>query len=819
MRGFKHLNVPFPARTLQNPQQWRLERWLVQPGSRLHCEQRLAAFRSSANGALEYAYAPRSGTLVRTHLQQNSLVDATLSALACIQFCPHSVVFKGICAVCGETAQSLHFAESKNAVHRIHVAYESEQLAVSRAEAESRSSVNARHLLESRRLSLVLDLDHTLLHATDDARAPEFISCFPPNVDTQSVRAFQLGVANGHQNNCALMHVKLRPHLPDFLTRVASKFELHIYTMGTGAYAAQIANIIDPHKKLFGGRITSREDFAEGRLNQKSIQRLFPCDDSMVLIVDDREDVWISATGQSFMPNLIRAQPYHFWDGLHEVYNRAVVNYSAEGVQQAHANNEPSSANKAAAVVASEQHQNQLPGKLDAPKPSENGHEGKHTNGLLSHAETQRQRNRASGRPQPQPENAHMPQNGDRPTTAPAATGVHSAHNSKRAIESEIVQVALNSTSHAAHRSEQNGSSRHHAQHGSDKPPNDQQNKSTNCTSLDKPQAPPAASNGVIAEEVRSHCPNSVESEHNTIVPAQHQQLQNGVTEQKKGTHGACSSSANAEKMQNNKSFPGVFIDLVQKWWNKDTHPKSSRHLLRLADVLEDCHSRFFSIADETRNKGDAVRNGSPNKRFRAPADVKKILANVRRETLRDCVVSFTGVIPTGVNPSTSALWNLAQRLGAQCCVEFESGRTTHLIASEERGKNTRKYKQAVESGSAFVVTPSWLESCAFDFERQDEFEYQLDRDERFSTSDQLQSWVRANFARAALEVRPKRSVPPAADKQAADDAHLAKRRRLDSPSASVRGSGSLSPVAEGAMLSILSQDEIGAAIAAAFAE
>ena len=34
---------------------------------------------------------------------------------------------------------------------------------------------------------------------------------------------------------------------------------------------------------------------------------LFPCGDHMVVIIDDREDVW------NYAPNLIHVRPYHFF--------------------------------------------------------------------------------------------------------------------------------------------------------------------------------------------------------------------------------------------------------------------------------------------------------------------------------------------------------------------------------------------------------------------------------------------------------------------------------------------------------------------------
>jgi FCP1-like phosphatase family protein len=76
---------------------------------------------------------------------------------------------------------------------------------------------------------------------------------------------------------------------------------MHVYTMGTRAYAEQVCALIDPTGKVFGGRLLSRDE--SGSLTQKSLQRLFPCDTSMVVIIDDRADVW------EWSPNLIKVVP------------------------------------------------------------------------------------------------------------------------------------------------------------------------------------------------------------------------------------------------------------------------------------------------------------------------------------------------------------------------------------------------------------------------------------------------------------------------------------------------------------------------------
>lgn len=51
-----------------------------------------------------------------------------------------------------------------------------------------------------------------------------------------------------------------RPGLPGFLRRIAEIYEMHVYTMGTRAYAIEVCKVIDPDGGLFGGRILSRDE-------------------------------------------------------------------------------------------------------------------------------------------------------------------------------------------------------------------------------------------------------------------------------------------------------------------------------------------------------------------------------------------------------------------------------------------------------------------------------------------------------------------------------------------------------------------------------
>lgn len=52
----------------------------------------------------------------------------------------------------------------------------------------------------------------------------------------------------------------LRPGWKEFLTEIAGLYEMHVYTMGTRAYAEEVCAAIDPDGKAFGGRILSRDE-------------------------------------------------------------------------------------------------------------------------------------------------------------------------------------------------------------------------------------------------------------------------------------------------------------------------------------------------------------------------------------------------------------------------------------------------------------------------------------------------------------------------------------------------------------------------------
>ncbi|KAI8580503.1 hypothetical protein K450DRAFT_237359 [Umbelopsis ramanniana AG] len=219
--------------------------------------------------------------------------------------CSHAVQYNGLCAICGQDVGNSNTEEGSRA--NINMSHNVHGLMVNRSEAERLEQENAARLLETRRLSLIVDLDQTIIHAACDPTVGEWMNDKnnKNHPATKDIKQFVL------PGSPLVYYIKLRPKLQEFLKEVTKQYELHIYTMGTRNYAEAVANKIDPDRTIFRERILSRDE--SGSLTQKNIQRLFPCDTSMVVVMDDRSDVW------NWSPNLIKVKPYDFFVGIGDI--------------------------------------------------------------------------------------------------------------------------------------------------------------------------------------------------------------------------------------------------------------------------------------------------------------------------------------------------------------------------------------------------------------------------------------------------------------------------------------------------------------------
>ncbi|KAL0465154.1 RNA polymerase [Neurospora intermedia] len=260
--------------------------------------------------------SPSDGELKSWKIRVGQEISRDQDCMVVKESCSHDVQFGGLCAICGKDMTEVNWAAESRDMDRapINMVHDQTHLTVSETQAQKTENALQRRLLQHRKLSLVVDLDQTIIHACIDPTVGEWQKD-PSNPNYPSVRnvkSFQLDDGpRGVANNC-WYYIKMRPGLEDFLKKISTMYELHVYTMGTRAYAQNVARIVDPDKKLFGNRVISRDE--NGNMYAKSLQRLFPVSTKMVVIIDDRADVW-----PRNRPNLIKVSPYDFFKGIGDI--------------------------------------------------------------------------------------------------------------------------------------------------------------------------------------------------------------------------------------------------------------------------------------------------------------------------------------------------------------------------------------------------------------------------------------------------------------------------------------------------------------------
>ncbi|KAJ3069525.1 Carboxy-terminal domain (CTD) phosphatase [Podochytrium sp. JEL0797] len=210
--------------------------------------------------------------------------------------CTHEIQFRGMCAMCFKDLSFPSFQGSDMAKANISMTHDSLGVLVSKEAAEKLERETAERLRSERKLSLIVDLDQTVIHATVDPTVGEWMN----------------DASNPSFPALTIVYKFVLPESPTPGEQAHKLYELHIYTMGTRHYADAVACIIDPTRKLFNDCILSRDE--SGSFQEKRIGRLFPGEgEKMAVVVDDRGDVW------QWCKNLIRIKPYDFFVGIGDI--------------------------------------------------------------------------------------------------------------------------------------------------------------------------------------------------------------------------------------------------------------------------------------------------------------------------------------------------------------------------------------------------------------------------------------------------------------------------------------------------------------------
>jgi RNA polymerase II subunit A-like phosphatase len=199
--------------------------------------------------------SPSDGIIYLFPTPRNKQVDSSenrmLYAMGMVEPCNHPAIIDGLCVLCGQSASIFHDPSSddgdntnkRNAL----TLTGGVTVSISSEYGQAFSNETAQSLRASKKLNLVLDLDHTLLHATPDSRAKKWLS------KSDELRTVHLPMMEGNpfQQNGGYAfqphYIKLRPHLAEFIISSMNKYEVSIYTAGTRLYAEKIADVISRH--------------------------------------------------------------------------------------------------------------------------------------------------------------------------------------------------------------------------------------------------------------------------------------------------------------------------------------------------------------------------------------------------------------------------------------------------------------------------------------------------------------------------------------------------------------------------------------------
>jgi RNA polymerase II subunit A-like phosphatase len=284
--------------------------------------------------------ASTEGKVTRWFIKPGTVVERPGVELVEIEEpCTHETQFGGLCVDCGEDMTKVDYLTKERNVNRatVNLTHDNTALLVSHNEAVRAEEDTKKRLLGSKKLTLIVDLDQTVIHTTCERTVAEW-QADPENPNYEAVKdvqGFQLADDNVSNVAANWYYVKMRPGLEGFFDKMSKIYEMHVYTMATRAYAQAIMKIIDPERKYFGDRILSRDENYTDKL--KNLTRLFYQNTNMVVIIDDRADVW------QYSPHLVRVPVFNFFLGAGDI-NAAFLPKQQELVIQAKDKSPPTKA-------------------------------------------------------------------------------------------------------------------------------------------------------------------------------------------------------------------------------------------------------------------------------------------------------------------------------------------------------------------------------------------------------------------------------------------------------------------------------------------
>ncbi|XP_064362983.1 RNA polymerase II subunit A C-terminal domain phosphatase isoform X1 [Dromaius novaehollandiae] len=672
-----------------------------------------ASTRPQRAGAERKLKAERPG-VVRELCARPGQVIAPGGVLVRLEGCSHPVVMKGLCAECGQDLTQLRSKNGKQNVPlstaTVSMVHSVPELKVSSEQAEQLGREDQQRLHRNRKLVLMVDLDQTLIHTTEQ-------HC--QQMSNKGIFHFQLGRGE------PMLHTRLRPHCKEFLEKIAKLYELHVFTFGSRLYAHTIAGFLDPEKKLFSHRILSRDECIDPFSKTGNLRDLFPCGDSMVCIIDDREDVW------KFAPNLITVKKYVYFQGIgdinappgsREIQMKRKVNHSAKPEALDSTVASAKDAEEIKNVICIEEQSNGLKAAKDTCT----------TNGSTSvSSETSDWDLNSSDKVNAKDS---LNDSTDCKTDSAVASDFTSAKESqisseqgdRTVLEKEQIQdkitndldFELSSDSESdggvdARKSSTSVSDSENEEKRSWKkskqPLQDENLQQGSCTDVSEKK------DGEVNHSGDTESLPSRNIHDKTVdLDAQEESEQESLCDLGNG----CADKKEAETESQNSEQSGITmgesLDQSMEEEEEEDDTDDDDHLIYLEEILVRVHTDYYTKYDKYLKK-----------EIEEIPDIRKIVPELKSKVLADVTIIFSGLYPTNFPIEKTREHYHATALGAKIVKNLvlsadDPDKATHLIAART---GTEKVRQAQDCKDLHVVNPDWLWSC---LERWDKVEEQL---------------------------------------------------------------------------------------------
>lgn len=654
----------------------------------------------------------RAGVVLELCAKPGQVVSAG-GVLVRLSSCSHPVVMKGLCAECGQDLTQLQSKNGKQQVPlstaTVSMVHSVPELMVSSEQAEQLGREDQHRLHRNKKLVLMVDLDQTLIHTTEQ-------HC--QHMSRKGIFHFQLGRGE------PMLHTRLRPHCKEFLEKIAKIYELHVFTFGSRLYAHTIAGFLDPEKKLFSHRILSRDECIDPFSKTGNLRNLFPCGDSMVCIIDDREDVW------KFAPNLITVKKYVYFQGTGDIN-------APPGSREAQIRSKVSSSKVSKTAQPSETlTQDSDPSKSLPVEEQSNGlgKSMKEVNGSPSGSEAFKKDSDASDGLVEQDPAASQHSCTDDGKNVTLSEAEPSSEQADRTVVAKS-QVKTG----AAKDLDFDLSSDSDSEADVKKPPSPSSSSSSGSESeckrsWRKSKKPDQVSQESSAESVpgkqwtENHNSDKrllPDTKDKLLLQDEAMEVQGVEPDTLIDLGNGCTDRKEVETESQNSEQSGITVgeSLDQSMEEDDDDSDDldeDDHLIYLEEILVRVHTDYYAKYERFLKKELAE-----------VPDIRKIVPELKSKVLENAVIAFSGLHPTNFPIERTRESYHARSLGAKISEnlvlnEDDPKKVTHLIAGRA---GTEKVRQALNCKSLHVVNPDWLWSCLERWEKVEEQLFPLKED------------------------------------------------------------------------------------------